>query len=527
MERRLKSFWVCALLLTATSQAFAKNDWNDWFRRLSKPKDKLVITSSRTEKPYPKMVPALISFKGVVKVPSYMSLDGIARMHGSAGQIVFDGGIVCNYSPRSAIDRYYVLRDCSDRSRAGDEVQVISKIEVRLNFAASDKATLTAKISVVHQDSIEYGLVFPYLNPSEGQILMFNGEAWVPADASELGLAGIKGEKGDKGDKGDTGEAGPMGPAGPVGPAGEKGDKGDAGVAGAQGPQGPAGPAGATGAQGPAGAQGPQGLPGPKGDAGAVGATGAQGPVGPMGPQGPKGDAGPAGADGAAGAVGPMGPQGPKGDRGEQGIAGIQGPQGEMGPIGPMGPQGAQGPAGEMGPVGPQGPQGPQGATGPQGPKGDKGDPGAGGQIAYLRDERASGQHGGTCDSTLGWQQRALNVLGGDIEFISLANNRFVLQPGKYFVEAYVPAMQVNTHKSVLRVVESGVDVILGSNGFSPATGGSITPSIVSGEIIVSVASTFEILTRCGTSKANTGFGIGTGFGSSEIFTQVKIIKKQ
>ncbi len=237
-----------------------------------------------------------------------------------------------------------------------------------------------------------------------------------------------------------------------------------------------------------------------------------------MGPQGPKGEAG------AVGATGPMGPQGPKGEAGAVGATGPMGPQGLKGEAGPMGPQG---PKGDAGAVGATGPMGPQGATGAQGPKGDKGDPGAGGQIAYLRDERASGQHGGTCDSTLGWQQRALNVLGGDAEFISLSNNQFVLQPGKYFVEAYVPAMQVNTHKSVLRVVETGADVILGSNGFSPATGGSITPSVVNGEIIVTTASTFTILTRCGTSKANTGFGIGTGFGSSEIFTQVKIIKKQ
>lgn len=54
--------------------------------RLTKLKYKSVVSSSRTDEPFPKMLLALISCKGVLKVPSLMSLDGFARMHGNAGQ---------------------------------------------------------------------------------------------------------------------------------------------------------------------------------------------------------------------------------------------------------------------------------------------------------------------------------------------------------------------------------------------------------------------------------------------------------
>jgi hypothetical protein len=499
MERQLRNFWVLATVLTLINPAFAKSDWEDWFKRISKTSKQLVLTSTREEVPYYKMTPKLVSFKGSIKIPSYMKLaSGSPKMHGSAGQLIIDGQIVCDYSPRSNSDRYYVLRECSNGSRSGEQVEVRNKLEVKLNYASSENAALTATVTVVRRDSIDYGIIFPYVQADEGQILMYNGEAWVAADVSELDLAGVAGEKGDKGDKGEPGIAGPQGPAGndgAQGVAGAKGDKGDKGDAGAQGS------AGANGAVGATGAIGPQG---PAGSNGAVGATGA------IGPQGP------AGANGAVGATGAIGPQGP---------AGLNGAVGSTGAIGPQGPVGVAGVDGAPGVAGPQGPAGTAGVAGAKGDKGDKGDRGLS-EIAYLRDERASGQQGGGCVVN-NWNQRSLNVLGGDTGFISLANNRFVLQPGKYFIEVSAPAYATASHQAKLKVIETNADVIIGSNGFSHPSSQSLTQSVIQGEIIVTSASTFEIQHRCQIDKPVNGFGYATNFGTLEIYTQVKILKKE
>ena len=556
MGRQLKRILIALTLLPLAAQA-ASNPLEEWIKKLSKTPKYLSLTSTREETPVFKITPMVVSFKGVVRVPNYMILkSGAPKISGSAGQFIIDGQVVCNYSPRSMKDSYYVLQTCSDGSRGGEEIDVRNKIEVKLNSAGSAKSSLYAKVVVTRTDVIGYGINFPYLQAQDGQILMYNGEAWVPSDLSDLDIAA-----GAKGDKGDQGEAGPQGPAGPIGPAGangaagvagaagekgDKGDKGDAGLAGAQGPKGEAGSAGAQGPAGAAGAVGSMGPQGPKGDTGSAGAQGSAGAIGPMGPQGErglqgfKGEAGIAGAlgpAGAAGAVGPMGPQGlqgekgtdggfgakgDKGDRGEAGAAGAQGPAGASGAMGLIGAAGAQGEAGPMGLQGPQGAQGPQGLKGDKGEKGDRGLS----EIAYLRDERASGQHGGSCVGNT-WNPRALNVLGGDTSFISLASNRFTLQPGKYFIEVSAPGYATAAHQAKLKVVDSGADVMIGSAGFSHPTSQSITHSNISGELIISVAATFEIQHRCGQEKLFTGLGQATNFGTTEIYTQVKIIKKQ
>jgi hypothetical protein len=189
---------------------------------------------------------------------------------------------------------------------------------------------------------------------------------------------------------------------------------------------------------------------------------------------------------------------------------------------------GLTGPAGLPGLPGPAGADGAPGVAGPQGeagPKGDKGDRGLS-EIAYIRDERLSGVAGGACVSTDGWQTRVLNTLGGDTNFISLNNNRFQLQPGKYFIEVSAPALAVNAHQAKLKVIETGADALIGSSALAGTTTGFSTSNI-SGEIIVTEVSTFEIQHRCMTTKTINGFGFAANFGTPEIYTQVKVIKKQ
>ena len=233
-----------------------------------------------------------------------------------------------------------------------------------------------------------------------------------------------------------------------------------------------------------------------------------------------RGDDGAPGIAGANGAVGAAGPQGPRGNDGADGARGAQGLQGAMGPMGPMGMKGDKGDAGAEGLQGPQGVAGNQGPQGLQGPKGDRGLS----EIAYLRDEKVSGLNAGTCTSGA-WFARELNVMGGDSAFISLASNRFTLQPGKYFIEAMIPAFGVGAHQAKLKVVDTNSDVIIGTSSNGGTVSGTV--STIAGEIVVSAASTFEIQHRCQTTRAANGLGAAANFGVNEVYTQIKIIKKQ
>ncbi len=515
MVRMSQSFWLSSLIVLSTPALAANHLWDDVIKRVSKNNKTIHLTAGHA--------PNAINFRGEIQIPNQLYItNGSGAKHPSAGQLIIDNQVVCNYSPTTNVilfDTIYKFRDCSDYSRQNDRITVNSQIQLRLNHAGSSKAILNAKIKIISTNQSEYGLVFPYISPNEGQILLFNGEAWVPTDPSDLALEGLQGEPGEPGPQGQTGPMGPagaMGPMGPQGPAGEKGEKGEkgeAGVAGATGPQGPKGADGLIGPQGPAGPQGPQGEPGLPG---AIGATGAIGPVGPVGPMGPTG---------AAGAVGPQGPAGAKGDKGDKGDKGEKGEQGLAGAVGPQGPQGPQGEVGLPGLPGQPGEAGAQGAKGDKGEKGEKGDRGLS-EIAYIRDQKQPGFHGGDCASNI-WNTRNLNTMGGDTGFITLNNDRFTLQPGKYFIEAQMPAYSVGFHQARLRVVETNTDVMYGTSAVTHPTSPSTSYSNISGEIIVEQTSTFEIQHRCGNGKNAIGLGIAAGLGTFEIYTQLKIIKKQ
>lgn len=490
VKTNLKIIALFSLVVALMSaNAFARHDemWDGLVKKLNSNNKILKLSAGRETLPYLKTTPKIISFKGIISIPKTLELTrGHGSVNESSGQLIFDNEIICNYSPRSNSHHHsksYHLKDCSSGNQAHENIYVSSKVELRLNNSQSERSLLQAHIKIIRADNISYGLVFPYIQPTEGQILVFNGEAWVPTDPEDLGFIG---------------EPGPAGAVGPMGPEG------------AMGPMGPQGPAGATGAAGPMGPMGPKGE---KGDAGAPGVAGATGPMGPQGLQGlqgPKGDRGEMGPQGPAGANGPMGPQGPQGLPGEAGLMGQQGLPG---------PQGLPGEKGEAGPMGPQGLQG------PKGDKGEKGDSGMS-AVAYIKDQRASGVHGGSCVLATGWNTRQLNSLSGDTSFISLSNNQIILQPGKYIFEAHAPAYAVAQHQAKLKSISGGNDVLYGTTMVSNPTNASTAHSVITGEIVISETTIFEIQHRCAAEKLNFGFGIAANFGTPEIYTQVKIIKK-
>jgi hypothetical protein len=525
-----------------------------------------------------------VAFKGVVQIPDVLRANtGLLREAASSATLIIDGRIQCNYEARFTkkfFNANYGFINCSDGTRVGEKVRVDTSVGIYLREAKGVPATLYASLKVF--DKYANGLKIPQLQATKGQILRFDGELWVTSNyipdgqmagdvllwdgsawmASKIGgLQGTKGDKGDKGDVGDTGATGAMGPQGLPGLTGATG------ATGSTGPQGPAGSAGLTGLTGAKGDKGDTGAMGPQGPAGSAGLTGLAGAAGIAGAKGDKGD---------TGAMGPQGPAGLTGLTGAIGSAGVAGAKGDKGDTGATGAQGLKGDTGATGLTGLTGLTGPAGADGVAGPKGAAGDPGlvnltagagivgpsitgnggviavnvgtSAGQIpmldstgrlpasvvpdvgvvkvAILKDMKANGVNGGTCDATKAFEQvRALTSINGDTSIVSLSANQFTLQAGTYVIDANAPAYLDGLHKAILANANTGEVVLVGTNARSHNVAGGMESSTIMGQITLTAPTTFVVKHRCATTLADVGFGVAVSFGVEEVYTQVKITK--
>jgi len=459
-----------------------------------------------------------VNFNGVLKVPDQVRVNAaILRTGNSQVQLAFDNRILCTYQTKLTLkffNAYYGLVGCNNGARANDEIKVDSSVSLILKDVKGTPATVYAALKI--EEKYLAGLKFPDLDVSEGQILRFDGELWVPSnyipdgqangdvlvwDGSAWTASKINaGGSGAKGEKGDTGEQGPMGPQGPQGP---QGLTGLVGATGAVGPQGPQGAAGAAGAQGPQGLQGLQGL---------------QGPAGVAGPQGLQGIAGANGAKGDKGDQGLKGDKGDKGDQGDPGLVSLTAGNGILGGTingngGTIAVNTGSG-AGQIPVIGSDG-RLPASIM-----------PYAQQKIAFIKDVKASGTHGGACDPVKGWEQvRDLNSVSGDQSFIALASNQITLDAGTYAIEASAPAYLDGFHKAILVNAETGVAALLGSNARSHGSAGGMEPSVIMGQLVLPAQTTFVIKHRCSSKMDVMGFGSAVSFGVDEVYTQVKITK--
>jgi hypothetical protein len=144
--------------------------------------------------------------------------------------------------------------------------------------------------------------------------------------------------------------------------------------------------------------------------------------------------------------------------------------------------------------------------------------------ICFIKDVKTSGTSGGAFSSGV-WQTRTLNTVEGNASLVTLASNQFVLQPGTYMIVANVPAYSVDLHKARLRNITDGTDILLGTSCYASNTGGAENASVIEGVFTITSAKTFEIQHRCSTSQSPNGFGSGTSFGVSEVYTQIQITK--
>lgn len=145
-------------------------------------------------------------------------------------------------------------------------------------------------------------------------------------------------------------------------------------------------------------------------------------------------------------------------------------------------------------------------------------------RVAYIKDVKSSGTAGGTFTSG-SYQTRTLNTLEGDQSFVSLSSNQFTLQPGTYQIEASAPAFAVSQHKAKLRNITDSTDTIVGTAEYANTVSGHSICSLVAGTFSITSTKIFEIQHRAAATRATNGFGEGSSFGDSEVYTVVKIEK--
>jgi len=146
-------------------------------------------------------------------------------------------------------------------------------------------------------------------------------------------------------------------------------------------------------------------------------------------------------------------------------------------------------------------------------------------QFLHVRDEKASGTHGG--GSTAGsYLSRTLGtVVTNTIAGASLASNQITLPAGTYDFEAFVPGFGCGGFKAKLYNVTDGADVLIGSTAVAEATYLTADRSRIFGRFTLAATKSLDIRMRCNVSRASKGLGASLGYGDAEIFTEAAIKK--
>ncbi len=147
-------------------------------------------------------------------------------------------------------------------------------------------------------------------------------------------------------------------------------------------------------------------------------------------------------------------------------------------------------------------------------------------QLLLLQDQKTAGTAGGGFTSGA-WQTRTLNTEVIDEIGSTLSSNQFTLPAGTYFAEWSAPASLVNSHKTKLRNITDGTDILIGQVAYAASAGGTITMthSHGSGRFTLAAQKTIELQHQCTTTKATDGFGLAGGFSVIEIYSEVKVWK--
>ncbi len=145
--------------------------------------------------------------------------------------------------------------------------------------------------------------------------------------------------------------------------------------------------------------------------------------------------------------------------------------------------------------------------------------------LFHVRDERASGQAGGTFTAGA-WRTRTLNTIKTNEIGASITNSQITLSAGTYFIEASAHGQSVNRHQAKLRQISATAqDTIIGTSAWAHGSNGGGSRSYIKGRFTIADTETFEIQHRSQSSKSSDGFGVASTFGNIEVYAEVMIWK--
>jgi len=145
--------------------------------------------------------------------------------------------------------------------------------------------------------------------------------------------------------------------------------------------------------------------------------------------------------------------------------------------------------------------------------------------YAIIADQKSSGTDGGTATSG-SWQTRDLNTeIADPNSIVSISTNQFTLAAGNYLITWSAPAGDVKGHQSRLYDVTGTAEIGVGTSEYSYTDYDGETRSMGALRVTPSGSNVYRIEHRVNTTKADRGYGTGTGWGTEQ-YTTVEIYKE-
>jgi hypothetical protein len=143
--------------------------------------------------------------------------------------------------------------------------------------------------------------------------------------------------------------------------------------------------------------------------------------------------------------------------------------------------------------------------------------------VASISDRKSSGISGGIASA--GDQTRVLDTVDLDVDgiIVSLSSNQFTLQAGTYEIEAVVPGYSVDGFNSRLRILSSGVNILMGTAAYAPT--GVLSHSFIKGSFTIASTETLYIVMYATTGGSADSLGKPVSSGLDEVYTTIKITK--
>ena len=146
--------------------------------------------------------------------------------------------------------------------------------------------------------------------------------------------------------------------------------------------------------------------------------------------------------------------------------------------------------------------------------------------YAVVCDQKANNTDGGTF-SNGAWRTRDLNrEVCDDDGIVTVANNKFTLGAGTYFIRWSAPAAFCARHQSKLHNDTDNQTLEYGNNCFADNGNNGMNNSMGSARVTIGATKDFEIRHQCATTVGGDGFGVGNNFGGVCIYTVVEIFKQ-